>query len=180
MMKGKPFYITLIILFIAVIGYTLYFFYDRLGGFEKVEVFELKGENVVIIGQEFYGKQTSPDIESFFEDARKLISNNLVKGELCIVDYQSDTIPDNFLHMYIGVLLSQEMAEVPNGFEVREIESDKRFAVFLSMHPIVRPSPSRIRNLFNEAASKKGVTLEPFTLEKHYPDNTMSIEAWTQ
>lgn len=169
-------YLILIILFSIIILGSIYYVYDHLGGFEEVKVYRLEGTQIAIIGKEYIGRQSGSAIEEIFMESRELVTQGNLKGDLAVVTFKNDTLDKNLLHQYIGVLLDTDMAEIPPGFEVREFSSNTRYAVFLSMHPLVRPSPRNIRKKFEKAASENNDKLRDFTLEIHYPDNSMAVE----
>lgn len=173
-------YLFLIIIFLVIILGSLYYLYDDLGGFDEIKVYELDGMESVIIGKEYIGKQTGSEIEEYFSSARAMVSENKLDGNLAVINYKNDTLPDNMVHMYIGVQLKTDMAEIPSDFEVRKLRSDRRLGVFLSMHPVVRPSPSRVTARLEDKAQEKGLKLQNFILELHYPDNSMAVEAWAE
>ena len=175
-MKIKlAFYITVIIVSFGIIGYAVYFW---LGGTEKIEVYQLEGEEKLIVGKPFQGRPTDPQIERQFIAARKLLLDSAIIGTLALVDYRSDTVPDNRVSFFIGIAIDDKMVELPPGYEVRKFNTTQKFAIFLSMHPLVRPTSKRIESLFQESARSINMELQEFFIELHYYDDTMSVEAF--
>jgi len=79
---------------------------------------------------------------------------------------------------FIGIIIDGEMAEVPNGYQVQEYQSSRRFGVFISMDPLVRPSSRKINQLLKKKADQMNFILADHTFELHYADDSMSVEAW--
>ena len=150
--------------------------YYLMGGMDEVIVYELPGEQKIIVGQEFKGRHTDKKIAEHFYDSRKLVLDSAIRGTLVQVVYQNDSLADNEVAYFTGVEIEGTMAEVPLGYSVRKIQASSKFAVFLSMHPLVRPSPEKIEAMLASKADSLGMSLAPFIVEKHYPDNSMSVE----
>ena len=170
-------YLSIIVISFAIIGYSVYFW---LGGTDKIEVYQLPGEERFIVGKYFQGRPTDPTIERQFIAARKLLLDSAIVGTLALVDYRSDTIPDNQVSFFIGIAINDRMVEVPPGYEVRKFGTTQKFAIFLSMHPLVRPTSRKIESLFAEAAAIDDYELKDFFIELHYYDDTMSVEAFAK
>lgn len=176
----KTRYLSLIVIFLLIIATSIMYIHDRLGGNDPLETYEIEGARKTIIGQDFVGRQTSAQIEEYFLEAKDLLRENRLTGELTIVSYKSDTLAGNEVHFFIGVSIDTDMAEIPDGFEVRKYRTGKRLAVFLSMHPIVRPAPRKIEKKLTLYAAQNDIKLKNFFMEVHYPDNSMKVEAWTE
>lgn len=173
-MKAKLVLYTLItLLSVGVIAASVYYL---LGGMDKITVYDLPGEQKIIVGQAFSGRYSDRIIQDQFYDARRLVLDSAIRGTLVQVVYQNDTLAKNEVAYFTGVEIVGTMAEVPLGYTVRKIQSEKKFAVFLSMHPLVRPTPETIQSMLAAKADSLGMQLDPLLIEKHYPDNSMSVE----
>ncbi|MFY0689008.1 MAG: hypothetical protein JXQ90_17690 [Cyclobacteriaceae bacterium] len=177
MFKSPYFFWSLAIVFFGLFLATIYY---HLGGFEKVEVFQLQGTERLVAGKHYAGRQTAYELEKIYEDARMLILEEKINGTLTVVNYKNDSLASNELSQFIGVILEGEMAEIPPQFEVREFSSSTRLAVFYTMHPLVFPSPSSTEEKFQNFADSAQLSLAPYTFELHYQDNSMSVEAWVE
>jgi len=164
----------LIAVLLTVIGSSIYYL---LGGFDKVEVYEVPAERKNIVGKYFKGYYAHPDLELIWNESLEQLKNGSLTGEMAVVNYQNDSLDNDEVEQFIGIALSGGMAEIPSGFEVLEIEMDKKLAVFLGMHPLVRPNPITIEKMFNAFAQENGLSPKPMTVELHFEDNSMSIEA---
>ncbi|MDH5609288.1 MAG: hypothetical protein OEY56_07390 [Cyclobacteriaceae bacterium] len=174
------FYKGIILVSVAVIAWSVHYLYGILGGYEKVTVYEIEGTSRVVIGKSFIGRQTDPTIERYFSECREMISSHSVNGTLSLISYLNDTLDANEVDFFIGIAIEGEMAEVPQGFRVKEMESGKRLAVYLAMHPMVRPSPADVRHKLFEKGRELGLSTSNFIYELHYPDNSMVVEAWIE
>jgi hypothetical protein len=164
-----------ILLSLSILGGCVYYW---LGGTDPVHVYRLEHKDKVIVGNFFQGRQTSKTIHEHFTTSRKLLLDSAVIGTLAQIYYQNDTLAGNELAVFTGIAITGNVAEVPLGFESRKIEAKEKYAVFLSMHPIVRPSPKKVEQMIQKVAAEDRVTLEKFLVEIHYYDNTLSVEAY--
>jgi len=171
-------YLILIIAFLAIIIASLIYLYDLLGGNEEIKIYENTQVERVIAGRRYIGRQTNPEIEKYFTEARELITTNKINGDLVMVQFENDSINNNQIDLFIGISIESEMAEIPSNYEIMEFKSTKKLSIFLSMHPFVRPTPSEVQEFFDSYATENSLILSPYTIEIHYPDNSLAIEAW--
>ncbi len=170
----KGLWIGLITVLLVIIGSSIYYL---LGGFKEVVVYELQGERRNIVGKYFKGYYAHPELEDIWNECRNRIQGGSLTGNLAVVNYQNDSLDNDEVEQFIGVALEGGMAEIPSNFEVLELVSERKLAVFLSMHPLVRPNPIRIERLFAAYAEENGLELEASTLEVHFADNSMTVES---
>ncbi len=178
--KPLPLYLVIIFLSLAVIGYTLFHFYKQMGGFDELQVVELEPIKRTIVGSSYQGKAQTPKYEELVAKCVDQIKNNQLKGVLTIVSHKHDTLENNEMNIFVGVTLQSTMAEIPYDFEVKEFTSNKRYAVYLSMHPVVRPSVERVEKLLEDYAKSNSEELLPLFIESYDMDNSMTVEAWTK
>lgn len=176
--KMRLIYGGVILISLVVIGFTLSYFYGRLGGYTELVVYDLNSENRVMVGKQFQSRPTDPVFETQYTLCRDMIANKEIRGDLTVQTFYSDSISEKQLDQFIGITLAGDMAEVPTDFEIREIVTGRRFVVFLPMHPLVRPSPREVEAVILNAAQEAGAYLQPFFVEFHYHDNSMAVEAW--
>ena len=176
-MKIKAFYIYVIIIFISVsvIGTSAYYL---LGGFDEIVVYEMEGESRIVVGRRFIGKPTHRYVNKYFAESRNLILDRAINGTLTVIVNKNDSLKNNEVDYFIGIIIDGEMAEVPIGYQVLEYKSSKRFGVFISMDPLVRPSSRKINQLLKKKADQMNFVLADHTFELHYADDSMSVEAW--
>lgn len=173
----KWLYGLVILLSLSAILTALYY---QLGGFEEVKVYALEPIKRTIAGKYFYTKYSDPELQAHFDECAQLVLNKDIDGVVTTVDYLPDSLNEDMRMQFIGISLNQQMAEIPQGFEVREYTSKERFAVFLSMNPIVRPRIPTIEKMLNKAADSAGLQLSDYYIRLRYPDNSVSVEGWVE
>ena len=141
-----------------------------------MEVFDLEGGTKNIAGIEFRGAFNNPTLEENWNLVRSVVLEKAIEGNITLLDYPKDSLPNNQIHQFIGINIEGTMAEIPSSFEVRTYEYERKLAVFLSMHPLVRPRPQTIQRLISEKAKELGYTLLPFYVETHFQDNSLIVE----
>lgn len=166
-------YILLSIFCVSIIAVCCYYL---LGGFKEVILFELKNNVHSIAGKEFKGKINNDTIGIYFNEMKLIIENGNLKGDLCLVNYQDKELTEKEVHQFIGILLEDDITEIPSGFKVIEIESEISFNVALIMHPLIQPNSEKVQAMIYDFAQKKEYELENYSLEIFYPDNSVIIE----
>ncbi len=178
--KSLAIYLGVIVLSLSIIGYTLYYFYDQMGGFKELTVVKLEPVERTIVGTSYAGKAQTPTYESIVEKCIEQIQNNKLDGVLTIISYKRDTLEANEMDLFIGITLNSSMAEIPYNFEVREFKSKTRYAVILDMHPLVRPLTNTLEELIQNTAKDNGDELRNMFVELYYLDDSMTVEAWVK
>ncbi len=170
----------LIVLFIGVIGLSLYQLYSNLGGTAPVEIVLEEPIKRTVVGKMFKTRYTDKQIEAHFVKCRELIENNDISGDLIVITYLQDSVEGNYVEQFIGISLAENMAEIPIDFEVEEYQSKKRYVAHLTMHPLVRPTPEQIENEIITKAAEDSNKLLPFVMEIHHDNNSMTLESWIE
>lgn len=178
--KPLAIYLGIIILSLSIIGFTLYYFYNQMGGFKELTVVKLNPIERTMVGTSYMGKAQTPTYEKIVEKCVEQIQNNKLDGILTIVSYRQDTLESNEINLFIGVTLNSSMAEIPYDFEVRKFKSNMRYAVFLDMHPMVRPLTSTLEELLQKTANENGDELRNMFVELYYQDDSVTVEAWVK
>lgn len=178
--KLKIVYLSIVAISVLIIGGSLYFIYESLGGFEEVEIYKLESTKRTVVGKHFKTRYTDKALEDQYFRCRELIAKADIDGELTVINYQNELLSNNEIEQFIGIILKDDIAEIPIDFEVREFESKIRYVVFLSMHPLVRPTSKEVESLLFAQAQEDGAEFEKFFFELHYQDNSMSLEGWVK
>lgn len=173
----RYFYLSLIILFLTIIIGSVYY---MLGGFEEVKVYKLGPINRTVAGKMFITHYTDQSPIDFGTECREMVANGDIDGTLTIITFQNDTLPKNKIARFIGISLAAEMSEIPENFEVRQFQSNSRYAVFLSMHVLVQPRPHKIEAMLHAKAQEEGDELDDFFMEIRFPDNSLTVEGWAR
>ncbi|MFT7030254.1 MAG: hypothetical protein ACJA2C_001650 [Marinoscillum sp.] len=175
--QKKYFYLLIILVFLGIIVSSVFYL---LGGFKEVMAIPLEGTTRTLAGKRFVTHYTDEKPREFGKECRELLADSTLDGRLVVVNYHSDTLERDQIHQFIGIALSEEMSEIPQGFEILELESSARYAVFLTMHVIVQPRPNKIEALLFAKAQEDGMELDDFFLELWYPDNSLVVEGWVK
>lgn len=171
--QQKLFYLSLIVVLLVTLGFTSYYL---LGGFEPREVVKVGVQKRNIVGKSWQGFYKHPDLEQIWIENRELLESGAVPGTFAVITYQNDSLDNDEVQQFIGIAIDGGMAEIPMGFEVKELRMEQRLMIPLLMHPLVRPSPRTIEGLFNDFAQNESLQLGDYTLELHFEDNSMIVE----
>ena len=150
--------------------------YYSLGGFNDISVVT-SGNNIYnVAGKEYKGRITNDSLNTIFSEMKEMVIQKTIHGELCVINYRDGTLEEKEVHQFIGVLLGDEISEIPGGIEVRKFESVLTYMVGLGMHPLVMPNSQKIEKLIREQASKDGNVLYDYSMEILFPDNSVMVQ----
>ena len=166
-------YILLSVVSFCIITASVYFL---LGGFKDIIIVTAKNNVYSIAGRDFKGRLSNDSLGMYFNEMKSLVASEKLKGSLCLINYQDEDLKDSEVHQFIGVLLNDEVTEIPSGLTVREIECETSFKAALVMHPIVRPNSEKIQAQIHAFAQEKGFALDNYTLELFFMDDSMLVE----
>ncbi|MFY0651218.1 MAG: hypothetical protein JXQ96_04255 [Cyclobacteriaceae bacterium] len=153
--------------------------YQYLGGFDEIRVVQSSNNTYSVAGKEFKGRQRSDSLNLLFREIKSLILNKELNGDLCIINYpKSDD--ENEIHQFVGVLMSDDIAEIPTGLKVIEYESETTFKVGLGMHPLVMPNSDKVEEIITQYAAGKGFELENYSMEILFSDNSIMVEMFAR
>ena len=152
--------------------------YHTMGGFEEIQTGTFQNEKYSIAGKSISGKFTSKDEYYLFEEVKKLIASGELIGTLTVVNYNDDSTGQRLSRRFVGVLLSDEVALIPSGFKVLEIESDYSFRAALTMHPLVMPNTEKVEAILKIKADSLGISLRNYTMERLFADNSVIVEVF--
>lgn len=159
-----------------VIALSVYYY---LGGFNDLEVVKSNNNIYNVAGREFRGRITSDSLNTIFNEVRDLVLENKINGELCVINYR-ENLEKNEVHQFIGILLGDEISEIPSGLKVREIKAETSFKVGLGMHPLVMPNTGKVEEVIHEFAQQNGFSLESYTMEIIFSDNSILVEMFAR
>ncbi len=153
--------------------------YDSLGGFDEVKVTLSRNNVYNIAGKEYKGRITNDSLHATFKQIKDLIITKQVNGELCVINYHGD-FKKNVVHQFVGILLNDDITELPASLEVREFKSATTFKAGLGMHPLVMPNTEKVEAKIRAVAQEKGIELAPYSMEILYPDNSILVEMFAK
>ena len=154
--------------------------YALLGGFEEMKTGVSTNNVYSIAGKRVSGERMHKLEGNLFKEVKELIENGGLKGDLCLIDYQNDSLLENEIDRFIGVKLSDEIAAIPTGYKVIEIKSRKSYIAALKMHPLVMPNSRKVQDKLKKMARVEGDKLLDYTLEIYYPDNSVWVEMFVE
>lgn len=196
-LRAKIIYISLAFIFFSVtVGCIYYLMGGIVPGINDLKVYELGERTRYVAGLPYEGEPETKEAGMLFLRYRDWIKEDresatvtqeiMRRGEidneklqfnfLSVINYPTDD--DNKVDQFIGVAIRGSSGQLPMGDEeVREVKCDRRYTVFLTMSPFVRPPTAKIERMIKEAASAKGDEID-FFYEIYYPDDSMQIEGF--
>jgi len=165
--------------FFSLLGISMSIYFI-LGGFESIRVVRSNNNHYSIAGKTIRGIGTYEEEKMLWEEVKGLIDSKKLLGDLCVINYTPDTLQRHEVFRVVGVLLNEDVALIPAGYSVTEIEAETSFLAALTMHPLVRPNSDRMNSLLTSFADSLGFTVRDFILERHYPDNSMLVEMFAE
>lgn len=173
--QSKFFYLSLIVLFVSVIALCIY---SLLGGFREVVITKKEPVNRMLAGKQFVEHYGNKDWIKFGQQCKDLLDNGQIRGQLIIISSYSDSIPENHLSKFVGIILEDDMVEIPSDFELQTLQSPERYVADLNMHVLVQPRPDKIEKMITAAAQTEGDALQDLFVEIRYPDGRLEVEGW--
>jgi len=150
--------------------------YYYLGGFDEIQTAISKNNKYSLAGKEVHGRLTSKEEHFLFEEMKGYIADGTLKGTLSVINYKDDTLGEYESRRFVGVLLEDDVAMIPTGLKVIEIEGETTFQAALTMHPLVMPNTKKVEGQLQLLADDRGLKLRDYTLEKLYADNSVIVE----
>ena len=153
--------------------------YYALGGFDPIEIIHTGTSNYAVAGLWLRGDISKKDERELFYEMQSVVASGKVEGDLCIVDYQDDTLAIGEMNRFIGVLLRNEISAIPAGFDVLEVTSSDSFMAALTMHPLVMPNTEAVETMLIDSAYSHEIKLRKMTFEIFYPDNSVIVQMFS-
>lgn len=144
----KKVIIPLMVIVIAVV-----WFYQYLGGFDKV-TFNETTISLYFQGNEYQGLYNNPETEKLFLSAREA-AVNASNAELAIMSYPSTK---DSLHQIIG-LVSKEPIEATDMIYKEEL-TGRYLETIITAHNLVMPKPNEVIEKAKGYASKNDLTVD--------------------
>lgn len=179
MKRAKQIYLSIIVVCLIIISVATYF---SLGGFEEIKIYEFEGKERTIVGKEFIGKHNSPILDSLMREAQEAIVSGKLQGAMTVVYYPNAFENRDSIKCFIGASFEEikGIVSVPAKYDYREFKTDFIYKIFVTKHPLVRPSPADMASMLEVRSIQDGRVLQPFNFELYYQDGSLSVEAWTK
>ncbi len=175
--QSKILYLSLIIIFGAIIVTSVFYL---LGGFKEVSVQKEGSTEYTLVGKQFVSHYTSKDWITFGQQCKVLLDEEKINGNLTVITYHTDSLKEDEISKFVGILLKDDMAEIPQGFNVKQMNSENRYSVMLDMHVLVQPRPQKIEGMIINAAQTDKKDLKDFFVEIRYPNGDLQVEGWAK
>ena len=161
---------------VAVIMLSLAGLYVYLGGLNTIDI---SIQNVQgpyrIVGVDFEGRPTDKRVREYFFDFRERIEKGELKGRLTMVYFRDAETKRNEVKLFMGVILDEIPAEIPDEFRIMGVEVSEVVEARLEVHNIVMPSPESIEERMIAFAQNAGYTHQPISIEIYSPDNSVRV-----
>lgn len=154
--------------------------YYYFGGFDKVTVQKVETDRSYILdlwGEEFNGNMQDTTWKNLFLEIRDRIVHGILNDPITIVYYRKpkDAGRKGNIEAFIGASLQPDSIP-PRGLTEIKIVKKGVLRVTLNMHPVVMPSPSKVRRLITRYAAGNNLGLDTLMIEKYYHDNSIAVE----
>lgn len=164
-----------ILIILGVLTLSLVGIYAYLGGFRSFEMELLERDDYQLIGHYYAGAYDGDSLETLFFEAKELISNTAVDGNLTIVHFSPDAQQDS-IRVFVGVVLPALPNNLPTGMEHRTIEGGQVIRAKITAHYAVRPLRTTVDKRMETYAAERDLNLGPVVLEHYLSDNELHIE----
>lgn len=172
-MQRKLLWIIFGVLLIIILG--VYYF---LGGFNEVAIEVIEVENYEVVGHYYEGPYERDTIASLFFDAKELLENKILSGDLSVINFENDP-EQKHSKIFIGILVNQETSDFPKNLERRKVNGGKVIRASIQSHNIVMPTRDKIDEKMTAFAAANNLTLSGVTIERYVSENQLLIEKYT-
>lgn len=173
-MKKKSTWIILGLLALILMGVYAY-----LGGFRSFEITLSEREDYQLVGHYYAGEYRSDSLKTLFFDAKKLITNGILEGNLAIAHFSPVEEQDS-ISVFIGVAVRNESTQSPPNLEQRTIKAGKVIRANITAHSFVRPLRNKVDKRMEAFAHERGLTLRPIVLEHYLSEDELYIDRIAQ
>ncbi len=164
----------------GIVAVGLLVMYYHLGGFKKIQVRKIDNAGPYVMdiwGKEFTGDMQDTIWKNMFVGIRNEIIEGQLKGPIMIIYYKK---PDNSTHKgkieaFIGAEAGDDIPPSGN-LKERMINVNGVIRASLNMHPVLMPSPERVKKLISQFAKNNHLREDSIMIEKYFPDNTLQVE----
>lgn len=159
----------------AVVGAVGLLIFGQLGGFNEIMYRRIESVSYIIIGKEYRGAGNSSELEELFNESRTLIEEKIPNGVLVIVSYEHPDQARHIIHYFIGVLLDEIPDNLPNGFDILEINAPGTVSALIEASSLVMPTSTTVRKGAKEYLTADE-SLNNFSIEKYLEEGMIEID----
>jgi hypothetical protein len=160
---SKKFLLFLLLILAAGLG-----FYGFLGGFNKVRVGLVTGEERYLVGQFYDGPAQGEQFNRVFREAGQLVEEGVLQGELGGVYYRNPHGAPDSVRAFVGVFVADSLVRVPAGMELLRVPGGRQeVRAAVVAHFIL--APDRLYPAVFDFAEQQGLVLQQEYIER-FPD----------
>ncbi|AHM60738.1 hypothetical protein D770_12410 [Flammeovirgaceae bacterium 311] len=170
--------ILLIVIPIVLVVATL--IYWQLGGFREAqaELVEVEG-GYTLVGKHYLGTLQHPSLQEILDEVGQRWERGELPGVLTVAVIQEPVTDKDTVEQFIGVLLpaAESLKQLPQGYEIMQVEAQKAIRVSLDAHSSVWPTPDKLRQKAEDYARENNIKIQPrMLLEKYYGPGRLEVE----
>lgn len=163
------------LIIIGAVALIIVGIYAYLGGFRSFEVTLAERGDYQLVGHYYSGEYDSDSLKTLFFEAKSLVENGQLNGNLTIVHFSSAEDQDA-VDVFMGVVVADTPEDIPSHMELRTIEGGKVIRAVITAHSSVRPLRSTVDERMEAFAAEQNVQLRPLVLEHYLSENELHIE----
>jgi effector-binding domain-containing protein len=166
-------YISLVV-FVSLL-FSALFFYLKMGGFTKTDITVVSSREYLVAGKYFKGRIREKEFGKLFKYADTLISKNNLqdKAWVCGLFFNNPEKEKDTIEAFIGVVLKDTLATLPNGYSYKKIEPRKVVRASIKAHYLLVPN---IYPEIEEYADKNKIQLTLPSIEIYPKEDEVIIE----
>lgn len=170
--------ILLVVVPIVLVVATL--IYWQLGGFKEAqaEIVEVEG-GYTLVGKHYLGTLKHPALQNILDEVGERWERGELPGVLTVAVIKEPVTDKDTVEQFIGVLqpASVKLPQLPEGYEIMQVEAQKAIRVSLDAHASVWPTPDKLRRKAEDYARENGLNIQPhMLLEKYYGSQRLEVE----
>ncbi|MTI31667.1 hypothetical protein [Xanthovirga aplysinae] len=150
--------------------------YIQLGGFNEVKISVKENINYTLIGKSFEGRYKSKEVKNIFFDTRRLLEEGELHGTLAIIYDQDPSENEGNMKSFTGIILEKPISKIPKGFEERKFKAFTVVQAQINAHPLVMPTPEKIKEKLKIYAQEQGLELQDISIEKLVGERELVVE----
>lgn len=167
-------YIFFVVLLTGVI--TLWGYY-YLGGFSERNLETVEVNGYQLVGIRYQGKLNTPEMEEVFFEVQQQAQTGAPAGTMAIIVLKEPLTAKDSTDQYIGILIEEPVATLPQGWEFFSLEASKAVRSTIRAHNLVMPSPKEIREEIHAYARENKLRLwDEISIEKYLGERHLEVE----
>jgi hypothetical protein len=163
----------LIILFVAF-GVISLIIYNKLGGFKEINVEKIELSPLRLKGLYFKGTPIDPALEATFQEVHHA-ANQTKESSLYTLYLIEPAGKTDTMHVFVG--LENLKNNLPEHWEELNFPEGTYLSSFLEAHPLVMPSPQKVKEAINSYSENNKITKPKIFIEKIQNKNQVQVLA---